>query len=157
MYTGNLSLLRLTELHEEWAHHAFAAHDAGLEGLDEFSDRYQREADRIDAEIRARVARQARYAASCPFCKRALFWTNDYIVAAKMQSWTCPGNDYLCSDKLTQGFPAVKNFGNLRLAFGIPDAERAYPRKDKGRHWTNHARHAIPFEGCHLCQREGAR
>lgn len=41
-----------------------------------------------------------------------------------------------------------------RLVFGVPDAVRKYPGRYD--HWSYHARHAVPVEGCHLC-REGRR
>lgn len=138
MYTGNLSLLRLTELHEEWAHHAFAAHDAGRDGHDEASDRYQREADRIDAEIRARVAIQQPPGPNGPEPRRAG-----------------------CALAAVSG--GVIFWGGVPLKHGVPDAARAYPSRRANplagwpvehypAHWTTHARHALPVEGCHLCQ-----
>lgn len=42
-----------------------------------------------------------------------------------------------------------------RLLYGIPDAIRKYPGRYD--HWSYHARHAVPVEGCHLCHPQPTR
>ena len=117
MYEG----LRLTELHEEWGWASGRAKRDRRDGLPHQEIVHQLKANRLDAEIRARVAEQ-------------------------------------------EIEPVGNRHGIYQLLFGVPDAQREYRtlyertehalNYDQPHHWTNHARHAVPVEGCHLC-REG--
>lgn len=58
-----------------------------------------------------------------------------------------------------RGEPALPEIGSL--VYGVPDADRTYRtlaertefalNHDWPHHWINHARHAAPVLGCHLC------
>lgn len=59
--------------------------------------------------------------------------------------------------------PVGNRHGIYQLLFGVPDALREYRtlyerteralNYDQPHHWTNHAQHAVPVEGCRLCHR----
>lgn len=122
--------LRLTELHEEWANSREQDVRRGLLALPYMTGGEGR-SERIDAEIRRRVAAQE------------------------------IGPPYLL-------FGLVYGDEQYSCLYGIPDAEREYPRRRIGlpprpaeaapfvvlpfAYWTNHERHVVPVEGCHLCQ-----